>query len=62
LKEKIIKLLNETGKTPYLVSKETGISQSSFSNWKNTTREPGLKTLIILSEYFDVPLSYFLRD
>ena len=41
LYEKYKSLLDKTNKTSYQVSKETGISQTAFSNWKTKRSEPG---------------------
>ena len=53
-------LLKKTGKTSYQVSKDTGIAQSTLSEWKNGTSNPKVDKLIILSNYFGVSLQYFL--
>ena len=55
-------LLEETGKTSYQVSKDTGIAQSTFSDWKTGVSNPKVDKLLILSEYFGVPIEYFLKD
>lgn len=49
-------------KTSYQVSKETGISQTAFSNWKSGRSEPGLESLKKLANYFGVSIEYFLED
>lgn len=49
-------------KTPYQVSKETGISQTAFSNWKSGRSEPGLESLKKLADYFGVSIEYFLDE
>ena len=54
-------LLEESNKTSYQVSKETGISQTAFSNWKSGRSEPGLESLKKLADYFDVSIEYFLE-
>ena len=46
------KLLQENGVTPYKVSKETGVSQSTLSDWKRGVSTPKIyKELQIISEY-----------
>lgn len=62
LYEKYKKLLDKSNKTTYQVSKETGISQTAFSNWKAGRTEPGIESLKKLSQYFGVPIEYFLED
>lgn len=60
--EKYKALLDKTHKTSYQVSKDTGISQTAFSNWKTGRSEPGLESIKRLSMYFGVPIEYFLED
>ncbi len=60
--EKFKELLDNMNKTPYQVSKETGISQTAFSNWKSGRSEPGLESLKRLADYFGVSIEYFLED
>ena len=60
--EKIQKLLDKENKTAYQVSIDTGISQTAFSNWKTGRTKPELKSLKKLSNYFNVPIEYFLEE
>lgn len=55
------KLLKKTKKTSYQVSKDTGIAQSTFSDWKNGISNPKVDKLQKLADYFDVPITYFLE-
>lgn len=55
-------LLKKTGKTSYQVSKDTGIAQSTFSDWKNGVSQPKADKLLILAKYFGVSIEYFLED
>ena len=59
--EKFERLLEERGVTAYQVAKETGIATSTLSEWKNKTYKPKVEKLLILAEYFSVPLDYFLK-
>ena len=59
--EKYSILLEETNKTSYQVSKDTGIGQNVLSNWKNKKTKPSLETLIVLAKYFGVSIEYFLE-
>ena len=59
--EKFEKLLEERGVTAFRVSKDTGIATSTLSEWKNGTYKPKVNKLMVLSEYFQVPLEYFLK-
>lgn len=60
--EKLQLLLDKTNKTPYQVSKDTGISTATLSNWKNGVYVPKADKLMILAKYFDVPIEYFLKE
>ena len=60
--EKYSAILEKVNKTSYQVSKETGISQTAFSNWKSGRSEPSLESLKRLARYFDVSIEYFLSD
>ena len=62
LYEKFVTLLDKSNKTTYQVSKDTGISQTAFSNWKSGRSEPGLESLRKLSLYFGVSIEYFLEE
>ena len=55
-------LLEKTNKTAYRVSKDTGIAQSVLSDWKRGISNPKVDKLKKLSDYFGVPLEYFLEE
>lgn len=57
--KKFESLLKKKGVTAYKVSKETGISTSSLSDWKTGRSSPKVDKLKILAQYFDVPIDYF---
>lgn len=57
------KLLVESNKTPYRVSKDTGIAQSLLSDWKlGKIKMLGVDKLKILADYFGVSIEYFLEE
>lgn len=58
--EKFLGLLEQTGKTPYQVSKDTGISTATLTNWKQGNYQPKTDKLKILADYFGVTVDYFL--
>lgn len=60
--KKFAMLLEKTNKTTYQVSKDTGIAQNVFSNWKTGRSKPKVDKLKILAEYFDVSIEYFLEE
>lgn len=59
--KKYEKLCLEQGKTSYQVAKETGISQSTLSDWKNGRSNPKIDKLKILADYFGVPIEQLLE-
>lgn len=52
-------LLEKSNKTTYQVAKDTGISASTFSEWKKGMYVPKLDKLEKIAEYFGVDISYF---
>ena len=53
-------LLQKYGVTPYKVSKETGVSQSTLSDWKRGISTPKPDKIQKIADYFGVPLTYLL--
>lgn len=51
-------LLQTHGVTPYKVSKETGVSQSTLSDWKRGISTPKQDKLQKIADYFNVSLEY----
>ncbi|WP_342480093.1 helix-turn-helix transcriptional regulator [Paenibacillus sp. FSL L8-0340] len=60
--ENFLGLLEQFDKTPYQVSKETGISTATLSNWKRGNYKPKTDKLKILADYFGVTVDYFLQE
>lgn len=56
------KLLAEHRITTYRVSKDTGISANTFTDWKNGRSKPKVDKLLILASYFGVTIEYFLTE
>lgn len=56
--ERFSELLQNFGVTAYKVSKETGISQQTLSDWKKGKSIPKLDKLQKIADYFNVPLDY----
>lgn len=59
---KFVKLLQERGITAYKVAKDTGISQTTLSDWKTGRATPKADKLLLLSEYFGVSVEFFLKE
>lgn len=58
--DRLKKILDERGLTAYKVSKDTGIAQTSFSDWKKGKSKPSAEKIKILSDYLGVSLEYLL--
>lgn len=59
--EHYVELRDKKGVTDYRVSKDTGITRSTFTDWKNGRSSPKLEKLSLLAKYFEVPIEYFLE-
>lgn len=49
-------LKKKKGVSDYEVSKRTGISTSTLSEWKSGQYTPKVDKMILLAKYFEVPL------
>lgn len=54
-------LLQKYGITPYKVSKETGVSQSTLSDWKRGVSTPKQDKLQKIADYFGVTIDYLMN-
>lgn len=54
------RLLKQKGVTSYRVYKETGVSQSTLSDWKRGRSAPKAEILQKIAEYFGVTVDYLL--
>lgn len=59
--EKYKALRDKKGVTDYRVSIETGITKSTFTDWKNGRSVPKIEKLKILADYFGVKIEDFLE-
>ena len=55
------KLRDERGLTDYRVAKECKITKSTFSDWKSGRSNPKIDKLKAISDYFGVPIEYFIE-
>lgn len=60
--EKYVALRNKKGVTDYKVSEATGITKSTFSDWKSGRSKPKVDKLQKLADYFGVPVTCLLED
>lgn len=56
--ERFVELLQEKGITAYRVSKDTGVTQTTLSDWKTGRAVPKTATLQKIADYFDVSLDW----
>ena len=59
---KVEKLMDENGVTQYKLSQDTGVPQSTLSDWKRGLYTPKVDKLKKIADYFGVPLEYFLEE
>ena len=59
---KYIALRDKKGVTDYRVSEETGITKSTFTDWKTGRSKPKFDKLMALAKYFEVPVEYFAEE
>lgn len=59
---KFERLLAERGVTAYQVAKETGISTATLTQWKQGKYTPKMDKILLIADYFGVPLEYFVRE
>ena len=62
LYQKYAELRDKKGITDYQVSKKTGVSTSTLTNWKYGRYKPKLDKLLAIARYFDVPVEYFAEE
>lgn len=59
--ERYVELRDKKGVTDYRVSEDTGITRSTFTDWKNGRSAPKVEKLLLLAKYFDVPIEYLIK-
>ena len=59
--KKYEELRNKAQVTDYRVSEDTGITRSTFTDWKTGRSQPKVEKLQTLANYFNVSVSYFLE-
>lgn len=55
-------LRDKKGVSDYRVSRETGITKSTFSDWKSGRSNPKIEKIKKLADYFGVPVEYFYEE
>lgn len=60
--KKYVALRDEKGVTDYRVAMETGVTKSTFADWKSGRSVPKLDKLLAIAKYFGVPVEYFADE
>ncbi len=60
--EKYEELRDKHGVTDYRVSEDTGITRSTFVDWKSKRSAPKADKLLKIASFFDVPMEYFIVE
>ncbi|MBR0091723.1 MAG: helix-turn-helix transcriptional regulator [Lachnospiraceae bacterium] len=60
--ERYCELRDKAGLKDAQVARETGITKSTFSDWKQGRSQPKREKLQKLADYFNVPVEYFTSD
>lgn len=55
------KLCEEHNVSAYKVSKDTGIAQSTLSEWKHEKYKPKIDKLCAIANYFEVPVTMLIE-
>ncbi len=58
--DRFVQLLQEKEITAYRVSKDTGVTQTTLSDWKTGRATPRTATLQKIADYFDVTLDWLV--
>ena len=59
--KKFEKLCKKNKVTPATISKETGISTASFSQWKNGEYNFKIEKLMLIAKFFNVSITEFIE-
>lgn len=59
---KYVELRDARGISDYRVSEDTGITRSTFSDWKSGRSKPKVDKLLILAKYFGVSVEELLEE
>jgi len=62
LYNRFLTILKSKGLTPYKVSKETGVSQATVTNWKNGSYVPKYNKLKKLADYLNIDISELMGE
>lgn len=60
--KRFLSILKSKGLTPYKVSKETGVSQATLTNWKNGSYTPKYDKLKKIADYLNIEVSELMGN
>lgn len=60
--EKYAEIRDRHGYNDYRVSKATGVSTATLSEWKAKRYEPKIDKLMKIADLFGVPIEQFIRE
>ena len=60
--QRYVELRDGAGVTDYKVAEDTGVTKSTFSDWKSGRSAPKLDKLKKIADYFNVSIEYFLKE
>ena len=55
-------LLEQNNKIPANVANDLGLSSTVFSDWKSNKSAPNVEKLILIANYFNVPITVFFES
>lgn len=58
---KYVELRDNLGISDYKVAQVTGIPKSTFSDWKSGRSKPKADKLLLIADFFGVPVDVFVR-
>ena len=58
--ERLRELMTESGLTQYALAKAIGVRQSNVSEWLSQKKEPSIKSLWLLADFFGVDIDFLI--
>ncbi|WP_373263211.1 helix-turn-helix domain-containing protein [Hungatella hathewayi] len=60
--QKYVELRDKKGVSDYRVAMATGVTKSTFTDWKSGRSKPKFDKLLAIARYFGVSVEYFADD
>ena len=58
--ERIRELMAEEGLTQVALAKKIGVNQNTISSWLSGKKEPSIRSLWLLADYFNTEIDYIV--